>query len=130
MGPGEQILLYEKWIIEAEAVLSEQTEKPRDLISDYIHLTKEVLPSMARSGERDWPVSDDHCFQRIVLDTICGGVWYEHLGRPAYKHLTNDQAQSAVKLCRDIAEGRSDLQQLNQQSLIWRGKRQAPSWRS
>ena len=93
-----------------------------DLVSAYLHLTKEVLPALARNGRRNWPVSDDHCFQRIILDHVCGGVWYEHLGRPAYKHLTSDQAQRAVELCRDIAEGRVDLQLMNQQSLIWRGK--------
>ena len=77
---------------------------------------------MARSGERDWPVREDHCFQRIVLDTICGGIWYEHLVRPAYKHLTNDQAQSAVERCQKIANGQADLKQLNQQSQISSGK--------
>ena len=98
-------------------------EEKDNLIAKYMHLTKEGLPSLARSDQTDWPVSEDHCFHRIILDQVCGGVWYEHLGRPAYKHLTNDQAQSAVELCRDIAEGRLDLQQLNQQSLVWRGKR-------
>ena len=98
-------------------------EETDNLIGAYMHLTKEVLPSMARSDRTDWPVSEDHCFQRIILDQVCGGVWYEHLGRPAYKHLTKDQAQRAVELCRDIADGRVDLKQLNQQSLIWRGKR-------
>ena len=97
-------------------------EEKDTLIDTYMHLTKEVLPSLARSDRKNWPVSEDHCFQRIVLDTICGGVWYEHLDRPAYKHLTNNQAQRAVGLCRDIADGRVDLKQLNQQSLIWRGK--------
>ena len=104
--------------------LDTKIDEPRDLIDDYMHLTKTVLPSMARSGERDWPVREDHCFQRIVLDTICGGVWYDHLDRPAYKHLTNDQAQRAVELCQDIADERADLKQLNQQSLVWRGKLQ------
>ena len=61
---------------------------------------------MARSDRTFWPVSEDHCFQRIVLDNVCGGVWYEHLDRPAYKHLTKDQAQRAVEICRDIADGR------------------------
>ena len=92
------------------------------LISDYMHLTKQVLPSIARCDRTDWPVREDHCFQRIVLDHVCGGVWYEHLGRPAYKHLTSDQAQRAVELCQDIVKGRVDLQQMNQQSLFWRGK--------
>ena len=95
------------------------------LIATYMHLTKEVLPSMARSDRTNWPVSEDHCFQRIILDQICGGVWYKYLGRPAYKHLTKDQAQLAVKLCRGIIEGREDLRQMNQQSLIWRDKHRA-----
>ena len=102
-----------------------EKEEKDTLIATYMHLTKEVLPSMSRSDRTDWPVSEDHCFQRIVLDNVCGGVWYEYLDRPAYKHLTNDQAQRAVKLCEDIAAGRADLHELNQQSLIWREKHQA-----
>ena len=105
----------------------DQKEETRDLIDTYLYLTKEVLPQLARGDEHNWPVSEDHCFQRIVLDTICGGVWYDHLSCPAYKHLTNDQARRAVKLCQDIAEGRADLDQLNQQSLDWRGKSKNPS---
>ena len=107
--------------------LDTKIDEPRDLIDNYMHLTKTVLLSMARSGERDWPVREEHCFQRIILDTICGGVWNKYLDRAAYKHLTNDQAQRAVDLCQDIIEGRLDLQQLNQQSLIWRGELQVPS---
>ncbi len=76
---------------------------------------------MARSGERDWPVCEDHCFQRIVLDTICGGVWYENMIHLAFKNLTNDKAKRAVDLCQDIIEKQVDVRQLNQQSLIWRG---------
>ena len=98
------------------------TKETDDLVSAYLHLTKEVLPALARKGRRNWPVSEDHCFQRIILDHICGGVWYEYLDRPAYKSLTKDQAQRAVKLCEDIANGHKDLQKLNQQSLIWRSK--------
>ena len=104
-------------------MLDAVNEKIGNLIATYMHLTKEVLPSLAKSGRREWPVSEDHCFQRIVLDHVCGGVWYEHLGRPAYKHLTNDQAKRAVELCQNIASGQADLKQLNQQSLTWRGKR-------
>ena len=98
------------------------TKETDDLVSAYLHLTKEVLPALARNGRRNWPVSDDHCFQRIILDHVCGGVWYENLDHPAYKNLTKDQVQRAVKLCEDIADGHKDLQKLNQQSLIWRGK--------
>ena len=100
---------------------SEPVER-RNLVDAYLQLTKQVLPSLAKSGGQDWPVRQDHCFQRIVLDTICGGVWYAYLDRPAYKNLTHEQAQRAVNLCREIAAGRADLKQLNNQSLIWRGK--------
>lgn len=61
----------------------------------------------------------------IVLDAVCGGVWYDHLPRPAYRHLTQDQAAAAVALCEKIMSGKVDLEMLNQQSLAWRGKTRA-----
>ena len=70
----------------------------QELINSYLYLTKNVLPSLAKDGSRTWPVVEDHCFQRIVLDTICGGVWYEFIDRPAYKHLTIEQVSAAVQL--------------------------------
>ena len=97
-----------------------QTDDP---IMRYIELTKEVMPKMAREKVFQWPVQNDHCFQRIVLDSICNGSWYAHLGRPAYKNLSGDQALKAVKLCEDIISGNADLHALNRQSLIWRGKK-------
>ena len=56
------------------SVMSEEIKELPDIIQVYIHLTKEVLPSLAKKRSLDWPVYEDHCFQRIVLDTICGGV--------------------------------------------------------
>jgi len=94
----------------------------QELINSYFNLTKNVLPSLAKDGSRTWPVVDEHCFQRIVLDNICGGVWYEFIDRPACKNLTMEQVVAAVQLCEAIIDGRSNIQELNQQSLIWRGK--------
>ena len=91
-----------------------------DLVSQYMVLTKEIMPDLARTSHTHWPVRNDHCFQRIVLDAVCGGVWYDHLLRPAYKNLTHDQATDAVDLCNDIISGDSDLSVLNNQSLKWR----------
>ena len=85
--------------------------------------TKEVMPSMAIDKQLNWPVKYDHCFQRIVLDTICNGCWYKHLKRPAYKHLNKNQALKAVQLCEDIIARHVDLHALNRKSLIWRGKK-------
>ncbi len=92
------------------------------LVERYLHLTRTIMPALARSSKRRWPVQNDHCLQRIVLDTVCGGVWYDHIARPAYKHLSGEQAAHAVRLCDQIIAGTADLNMLNQQSLLWRGK--------
>ena len=92
------------------------------LVERYLHLTRMVMPTLARSTKRHWPVRNDHCFQRIVLDTICGGVWYDHIPRPAYQHLRETEAMRAVQLCEQIISGETDLSLLNRQSLLWRGK--------
>ena len=94
-----------------------------DLIARYINLTKEVMPKVASYKVFQWPVKYDHCFQRIVLDTICNRSWYEHLERPAYKHLSKNQALKAVQLSEDIIAGRTDLNDLNHQSLLWCNKK-------
>ncbi len=91
-------------------------------VEQYLHQTRTVMPALAQTSKRHWPVRNDHCFQRIVLDTICGGVWYDHIARPAYQHLGESQAMQAVQLCDQIIAGKADLSALNQQSLAWRGK--------
>lgn len=98
------------------------SERTADLISRYMVLTKEVMPQMARDPNINWPVQNDHCFQRIILDNLCGGPWFDHLARPAYRHLSRDQAIRALQLCEAIVEGRENLHDLNNKSLIWRGK--------
>ncbi len=95
------------------------------LVERYLHLTRTVMPALARSTKHHWPVRNDHCFQRIVLDTICGGVWYDHIPRPAYQHLGETEAMSAVQLCDQIISGEADLIVLNRQSMNWRGKGKA-----
>ena len=92
------------------------------LVEQYLHLTRTVMPALAQTSKSHWPVRNDHCFQRIVLDTICGGVWYDHIARPAYKHLSQAKAAEAVQLCDQIIAENTDLNVLNQQSLAWRGK--------
>jgi len=93
-----------------------------DLVSRYMVLTKGVMPQMALNRAVNWPVRNDHCFQRIVLDNVCDGPWFAHLPRPAYKSLSHDQAVHAVQLCEDIVANRINLHDLNRKSLAWRGK--------
>ena len=116
--PNREIILQQIFKMETNDLKDRQ-----DLINKYFYLTREVLPNLARSKRLTWPVRNDHCFQRIVLDNLCGGVWYNYLGRPAYKHLTKEQAKLAIDLCCSIEDGRADIHALNNQSLIWRGKR-------
>jgi hypothetical protein len=106
--------------------MTEPYPRTADLVSRYMTLTKEVMPTLARTSHAHWPVRNDHCFQRIVLDAVCSGIWYDHIPRPAYKHLTREQAAQAVVLCDDIISGDANLAQLNRQSLIWRGKIRLP----
>jgi hypothetical protein len=93
-----------------------------ELIQCYLHLTRTVMPALAQTPSNQWPVRNDHCFQRIVLDAVCGGVWYDFVSRPAYQHLSLEQAHRAVEICENIIGGREDLAVLNRQSLSWRGK--------
>jgi hypothetical protein len=91
-------------------------------IETYLTLTKHTLPYMAQDPHRRWPVKHDHCFQRIVLDAVCQGVWHQHINKPAYLHLTQDQTDDAVALCHQIISGQANIHILNTQSLRWRGK--------
>ena len=94
------------------------------LQAEWLVLTRETLPALA--PERDWPVSADHCFQRILLDQAVGGCWYDHVAeRPAYRHLDDQRLAAAVTLGRSVADGTADLDALNRQSLAWRGKTQS-----
>lgn len=87
----------------------------------WLHLTRAVLPCLA--DRRGWPVREDHCFQRILLDAACGGCWQEHVARrPAYRHLDARRLAKAVALAEAVRDGQADLRALNIQSLRWRGK--------
>jgi hypothetical protein len=84
-------------------------------------LTREVMPGLA--AERGWPVRADHCFQRILLDHACGTRWYDAIAaRPAYRHATDSQLDSAFALGEAVVAGEADLVALNRQSLAWRRK--------
>ena len=96
-----------------------------ELRSRWLALTKEQLPARAR--QQRWPLREDHCFQRVLLDAACGGRWYDHVpARPAYRHLDPDRLARAVALAERLAtepDALALLRALNEQSLRWRGKR-------
>ena len=84
---------------------------------EYRRLIDEVLPAEIHA-----PVRFNHCFARCVLDRLCGGVWYEHIRKPAWRHLTADQLEAAVARMEAWRADRSLLEADNGASLRWRGK--------
>lgn len=84
----------------------------------WLDLTRRDLPAARRPG---WPVRFDHCFQRILLDAACGGVWYDAIPRrPAYRHAPGPILRRAVALGEEVLAGAADLGALNARSLAWR----------
>lgn len=90
-------------------------------IARFKHLTEHVLPTRAR--EEAWPLRLDHCFKRVCLDHAFGDVWYNHLRRPAERHITGEPLQRALRCAEELAAG--DVALLNERdaaSLRVRGK--------
>jgi hypothetical protein len=88
----------------------------------YLELTNEILPKLAQ--HRRFPVQENHCFQRILLDNLFQCCWYEVLDRKqgaAYKQLTEAQLERAIVLAEAILTQPDEyIQQLNRNSLNWR----------
>jgi hypothetical protein len=81
----------------------------------YLRLTGEVLPAEATT---EWPVREDHCFRRIVLDTLYDDVWYDHVaGRPAVDHLSADELRRAIRIAESMTGSPERVRQLNDASL-------------
>ena len=97
----------------------------QELQQQYIYLTNQVMPDVAR--QQHWPVHHNHCFQRIILDTLFQDCWYHHLDRtsrtPAYRRLTRDQLTQALAIAQRMISSLDEVEQLNRQSLQYRGKR-------
>lgn len=94
-----------------------------ELQDRYLELTRVELPAEAR--RRGWPVKDDHCFMRIILDRLFNDCWYHHLDRrlTAYKQLGDDQLRECIKMARQLLDGdREQLNHWNADSLRWRRK--------
>ena len=94
------------------------------LLARYRELVLAELPRRAR--ELGWPVTEDHCFGRIVLDGAVGGRWYDVLDRrrsPAFEQLDDEQRARAVDLAeRMMTDGEPLVRELDARSLTWRGK--------
>ena len=90
----------------------------------YLDWTNVVLPSIA--VKRGLPVIKNHCFQRIVLDNLFCGCWYDFLDKgkvPAYKQLSLEQLQAAIVIAQSLSDSPIEhIQELNAKSLQWRAE--------
>ena len=104
-----------------DAVAPERTPKEQAEVARFKHLTEVALPALAR--EQRWPIRLDHCFKRICLDHAFEDVWYNHLPRPAERHLAGQFLTRAVGCAAALLEeGLPLLTERNQASLRYRGK--------
>jgi hypothetical protein len=104
--------------------MGQQTIGGADLTArreQYRTLVGERLPAAAGQAG-DWPIHQDHCFARVVLDNVFQGVWYDHVdGRPAYEHLSADDLDAAIDIAeRLLRSGAPLVTELNERSLRWR----------
>lgn len=100
---------------------NEPTPAERAGIARFKELTERILPEHAR--QQHWPIRLDHCFKRICLDYAFSDVWYNHLARPAERHLHGEPLRRALRCAEELAVGdRTLLDERNKASLHWRGK--------
>ena len=87
-------------------------------VSRWNTLVRVTLPSMAKPNL--WPISLDHCFMRVCLDTALGGPWHLSVKRPAIKYLTDDQLEAAIAVGEGLVARPQMLAALNSASIAWR----------
>lgn len=92
------------------------------LLEQWRLLMNERLPSMAKA--HGWPISQNHCFMRVCLDTSFGVPWHDVVKRPASRHMTDDQLRKALMVAEQIVETPSLLVQLNHSSILRRKRSQ------
>lgn len=90
------------------------------LVDVYLNFTNNILPQIALKPGCNWPIQENHCFQRVILDNLFNGVWQTHLSSPAYKNMSINQLKSAINTCENIRAGSVSIYKLNQQSIDWR----------
>jgi hypothetical protein len=84
----------------------------------WLKLVGETLPAMAM--KHDWPISLDHCFMRVCLDTALGAPWHTVVRRPAIKYLSDEQLLAAISIAKGLVQKPETLDALNRQSIEWR----------
>ncbi|KIW28258.1 uncharacterized protein PV07_07937 [Cladophialophora immunda] len=98
------------------------------LRTEWRILYSQTLPQMAKAGDLAqpvWPVTLDHCFARIILDSVIGNgqqQWDGVIQKPAIRSMNEQQLRDAIALGQKIRAGEIDLSDLDEASLRCRGK--------
>lgn len=99
---------------------------PADPQTRWRDLVDRRLPEAA-TARPDWPVRLNHGFARILLDNACGGSWRDSVRPPAWANMPPERLAAAIELGEAVIDGRADLALLDRRSMLWRGRRSAPS---
>lgn len=88
----------------------------------FLMVTGAILPSEAE--EHDYPINEDHCFQRVCYDVAYGDEWYDYVdGNPAYRNIEDSKLVKAVGAALYMMNcGCKAVERLNEKSLYWRGE--------
>ena len=97
--------------------------KYKDSLQQYYYdVVFKHLPLKAWIDKR-YAVSADHCFARIVLDTLCQWIWYDYIPKPAINHMSQQQFKKAIEIARRCIDDPDYCNVLNKQSIVWRKKK-------
>lgn len=89
-----------------------------ELRDEYMKFINHCLPEAAKKN--NWPISENHCFGRVILDFMYQDAWYKHLSSPGYKHLSEYQLIVACERMQQWLNNPQLLIKDNQKSLIYR----------
>jgi hypothetical protein len=98
------------------------TDEDAEIRRQWRDLVDRALPEEASRRGREWPVSLNHCFARILLDNAVGRPWREVIRPPAWRHADARTLADAIALGEAVLSGRASLHDLNQVSLLLRRK--------
>jgi len=111
----------------AQRSLFPQIEDPEEheIRARWRHLVGDRLPRAAL--ERNWSITADHCFARILLDVTLRRPWRDVVSPPAWRHTPISQLEQAIALGKALLGRSQNIDDLNEISLKLRRSRQDSS---
>lgn len=82
----------------------------------------DLLVEKAQHETGLYPVSQDHCFMRIIYDNVVKDKWQNVVQAPAIHNLSDEQLEDALFYAQLMYEQPFACGMLNKLSLYYRGK--------